>query len=121
MREKKENSIPRNDFDCIINKTPLSGRTNRFVSGDAPSKYLERLKKNAGASSEEFDQILRSHVVNPAFMYSDDFNGFLNDRKERILAKIENAMGKKIARDQVIKEEGLFVDDSYDNEDEING
>jgi len=117
---KKENNIHRDDFDCIINKTPLSGRTNRIVSGDAPSKYLERLKKNAGASDEEFEQILRSHVVNPAFMYSDDFNGFLNDRKERILEKIENAMGKKIARDQVIKEEGLFVDDSYDNEDEIN-
>jgi hypothetical protein len=41
----EKNNIPRNEFDCIINKTPLSGRTNRIVSGDAPSKYLERLKK----------------------------------------------------------------------------
>jgi hypothetical protein len=106
-----KNSIPRDDFDSIINKTPLSGRTNRIVSGDAPSKYLTRLKKNAGASDDEFEQILRSHVVNPEFMYVDDFNGFLNDRKERILEKIENAMGKKIARDQREPEEGVFIDD----------
>jgi len=106
-----KNDILRDDFDSIINKTPLSGRTNRIVSGDAPSKYLARLKKNAGASDEEFEQILRSHVVNPEFMYVDDFNGFLNDRKERILEKIEIAMGKKIARDQREPEEGVFIDD----------
>lgn len=106
-----KNNILRDDFDSIINKTPLSGRTNRIVSGDAPSKYLARLKKNAGAFDEEFEQILRSHVVNPEFMYVDDFNGFLNDRKERILEKIENAMGKKIARDQREPEEGVYIDD----------
>ncbi|MFA5229847.1 MAG: DUF262 domain-containing protein, partial [Candidatus Paceibacterota bacterium] len=31
--EKKENAISRSDYDSIINKTPLSGRTNRIVSG----------------------------------------------------------------------------------------
>ena len=87
------------------------------MSGDAPSKYLERLKKNAGASDEEFEQILRSHVVNPEFMYIDDFNGFLNDRKERILEKIENAMGKKIARDQREPEEGVYIDDGEEIEE----
>ena len=114
--EKKENNIPRNDFDCIINKTPLSGRTNRIVSGDAPSKYLARLKKNAGASDEEFEQILRSHVVNPEFMYIDDFYGFFNDRKESILEKIEKAMGKKIARDQREQEEGIFIENEETND-----
>lgn len=115
-----KNDILRDDFDSIINKTPLSGRTNRIVSGDAPSKYLVRLKKNAGASDEEFEQILRSHVVNPEYMYKDDFSGFLNDRKERILEKIENAMGKRILRDQVDQEEGSFVDDNSDMEDDGN-
>ena len=60
----EKNKIYRGDFDCIINKTPLSGRTNRIVSGDAPSKYLERLKKHAGVSDNEFNDILLSHVVN---------------------------------------------------------
>ncbi len=66
--ENKNNNISRNDFDCIVNKTPLSGRTNRIVSGDAPSKYLERLKKHAGVSEEEFNKILLSHVVKPEYM-----------------------------------------------------
>src|SRR5690554_1479165 len=56
-----KNNILREDYDCIINKTPLSGRTNRIVSGDAPSKYLDRLKKNAGVNDVEFEEILMSH------------------------------------------------------------
>jgi len=116
--EKKENKIPRYDYDCIINKTPLSGRTNRIVSGDSPSKYLERLKKHAGASEAEFDAILRSHAVKPDFMYIDDFYGFFTDRKERILQKIEAAMGKTIMRNQVELEEGAYIDDGSDIEDD---
>ena len=115
-----KNDIPRGDFDCIINKTPLSGRTNRIVSGDAPSKYLNRLKKNAGVSDEEFDSILKSHVVNPEFMYVDDFYDFFTDRKNRILTKIEDAMCKKIVRDQQDQEEGQFIDVTVDEEDVEN-
>jgi hypothetical protein len=98
-----------------VNKTPLSGRTNRIVSGDAPSKYLERLKKHAGVFVSEFETILKSHVVNPDFMYNDDFYGFFADRKNQILQRIELAMGKTIVRDQLIPEEGTFVDDTVDN------
>lgn len=113
----EKNNIPRNDFDCIINKTPLSGRTNRIVSGDAPSKYLERLKKHAGVSDEEFNDILLSHVVNPEFMYKDDFYGFFSNRKEQILQRIERAMGKQIPREQMMEEEGRFVDNTIEDEE----
>lgn len=115
--EKPENKISRNDFDCIINKTPLSGRTNRIVSGDAPSKYLERLKKHAGVSDEEFINMLKSHVVNPDFMYNDDFNGFFAHRKDQILQRIERAMGKNILRDQILQEEGKFVEEAAEEDD----
>ena len=113
----EKNNIPRDDFDCIINKTPLSGRTNRIVSGDAPSKYLERLKKRAGVSDSEFNDILRSHVVSPDYMYKDDFYGFFNNRKEQILQRIEKAIGKQIPRDQLIEEEGKFVDNSIEDDE----
>jgi hypothetical protein len=43
-------------------------------------------------------------------MYKDDFKGFFNDRKERILQKIEKAMGKAIMREQSLTEEGEYVD-----------
>ena len=110
--EREENGIPRNDFDSIINKTPLSGRTNRIVSGDAPSRYLERLKKHAGVTDDEFNSILKSHVVNPDFMYCDDFNGFFTDRKEKLLQRIEQAMGKIIVRDIPFQEEGIYNESS---------
>ena len=112
-----KNNISRSDYDCIINKTPLSGRTNRIVSGDAPSKYLERLKKHAGVTDAEFNDILLSHAVNPEFMYNDDFYKFFSHRKEQILQKIEKAMKKQISREQFI-EEGEFVND-IDIEDEL--
>jgi hypothetical protein len=110
------NSIPRSDYDCIINKTPLSGKTNKIVSGDAPSKYLERLRENAGVGEAEFNTILMSHVLEPAHMYKDDFKQFLDDRKERILQKIEKAMNKKIPRDVTPDEEGVFVDETIEEE-----
>ena len=60
----------------------------------------------------------RGLTVNPDFMYSDDFNGFFNNRKELILQRIENAMEKQIPREQLIEEEGKFIDISIEEDDE---
>jgi hypothetical protein len=76
----EKNGICKDDYNCIINKTPLSSRTNRIVSGDAPSKYLVRLQKRAEVEDDEFQNILNSHVLSPEFLYNDDFIGFFNDR-----------------------------------------
>lgn len=116
----ENNNILRNDYDCIINKTPLSGRTNRIISGDAPSKYLLRLKKRAGVSDDEFYSILKSHVLDAKFLFSDDFYGFFKDRKEKILQKIEKAMGKSIARDVAEVEEGEYIESEMHDDDLID-
>jgi len=107
----EKNEISKDDYNCIINKTPLSGRTNRIVSGDAPSKYLIRLQKNAGVSNEEFLEILESHVLSPELLYTDDFEKFFSDRKERILKRIEKATNKDIPREAEQVEEGIYVED----------
>ncbi len=114
--ENKKNNIPRKDYDCIINKTPLSGRTNRIVSGDAPSKYLGRLKKHAGVKEEEFNKILESHVLSPEYLSTDNFYGFFADRKENILKRIEKAMGKTIHRESTQVEEGDFIEEEFEEE-----
>ncbi len=103
----EKNGIRRSEYNSIVNKTPLSGRTNRIVGGDAPSRYLERLKKHAGVGDDEFEEILRSHAVDTEYMRRDDFNGFYADRRERILRRIEDAMGKEIPRGEA-PEEGEF-------------
>jgi hypothetical protein len=111
-----KNGISKDDYNCIINKTPLSGRTNRIVGGEAPSKYLVRLQKHAGVSDEEFQDILKSHVLSPKFLYADDFVGFFNDRKERILQRIEKAMNKPILREIVQGEEGVYIGEDAEDE-----
>ncbi len=104
-----KNSKNKDDYDCIINKTPLSGRTNRVVSGDAPSKYLERIKKHAGVDDQKFNDILQTHVLDISHLYNDNFEEFFKDRKERILQRIEKAIGKQILRDSAIQEEGTYI------------
>jgi hypothetical protein len=107
----EENGISKDDYNCIINKTPLSSRTNRIIRGDAPSKYLVRLQKRAEVGDDEFQNILKSHVLSPEFLYNDDFISFFNDRKEKILRRIEKAMNKKIPREGT-QEEGVYVDEN---------
>ncbi len=115
----ENNKIPKSDYDTIINKTPLSKGTNIFVGGEAPSKYLLRLEKKAKISSENIDNILRTHVINPEFVRSDRFYDFIDDRKESIFKLIEKAMGKPIIRDaQNNSEEGIFIDSEVDEEQE---
>ena len=115
----ENNKIPKSDYDTIINKTPLSKGTNIFVGGEAPSKYLLRLEKKAKVSSEDIDNLLRTHVINPELVRSDRFYDFIDDRKESIFKLMENAMGKPIIRDaQNINEEGTFIDNDIDEEEQ---
>ena len=115
----ENNKIPKSDYDTIINKTPLSKGTNIFVGGEAPSKYLLRLEKKAKISSEDIDNLLRTHVINPELVRSDRFYDFIDDRKESIFKLMENAMGKPIIRDaQNINEEGTFIDNDIDEEEQ---
>ena len=94
-----------------IEKTSLSGRTNRIVGGEAPSKYLVRLQKHAEVSDDEFQNILKSHVLSPELLYADDFECFFIDRKEKILQRIEKAMNKSIPREAIQTEEGVYMDE----------
>ena len=115
----ENNKIPKSDYDTIINKTPLSKGTNIFVGGEAPSKYLLRLEKKAKVSTEDIDNLLRTHVINPELVRSDRFYDFIDDRKESIFKLMENAMGKPIIRDaQNINEEGTFIDNDIDEEEQ---
>jgi len=95
----KRQGISSDLYNSIINKTPLSARTNRIIQGHAPSKYLERIQKHAGYDTQKMDAVLRSHVIDPILLRSDDFTGFFEARKEAILTRIELAMGKPAARE----------------------
>lgn len=86
-------------FDSIINKTPLSYRTNRIIGGVAPSEYLRKLEKGNNStppiSADKLDNYLRTHLIDPALLRADAFEAFMEDRQKRLLGLIEQAMGKE--------------------------
>ena len=94
----KNQGIKPEVFDSIINKTPLSYRTNRMIGGVAPSEYLAKLeeggKETPPIARETLDSYLRSHLISPDFLRSDQFDVFMENRQKSLLSLIEKAMGK---------------------------
>lgn len=85
-------------FNSIINKTPISYKANRMIGGKAPSKYLAQIRDHAQVriSDAEQDEILKTHLINPAVLRADNFQGFYADRKAALIRVIEKAMGKAV-------------------------
>jgi hypothetical protein len=54
----RKNGIDAKDYDSIINKTPLTYRTNRIIGGNAPNVYLRKLRQNQGIDEARQGQIL---------------------------------------------------------------
>ena len=94
----KTNGIKPAVFDSIINETPLSYRTNRTIGGVAPIQYPAKLEKGSDKtppiSNEKLDAYLKSHLIDPALLRSDNFAAFMDDRQKQLLGMIERAMGK---------------------------
>lgn len=96
-------------YDSIINKTPLTYRTNRIIGGAAPSDYLGKLEAGNATTPpidrDRLDSYLASHLIDPALLRANDFDAFMADRQKRLLVLIEQALGKPVYRGDV-QEEG---------------
>jgi hypothetical protein len=105
------------EYDSIINKTPLSGRTNRIIGGVAPSEYLAKLETGGTESPPiapaTLDACIRSHLIDPANLRSNSFEAFIADRQSQLLGLIEQATGQTIGRDA---EAGVSADAETDDE-----
>lgn len=104
-------------YDSIINKTPLSYRTNRIIGGVAPSHYIAKLEKGNEATpsidGNRLDVYLQSHLIDPSLLRADSFEAFMEDRQKRLLALIEQATGKA-AYTGSVQEEGEDVEGDED-------
>ena len=103
-------------FDSIINKTPLSYRTNRIIGGVAPSDYVAKLEKgntkNPPIDGDKLEVYLRSHLIDPGLLRADRFEDFMQDRQQRLLGLIEQAMGKAAYTGKIVEEgEDIESDD----------
>jgi hypothetical protein len=113
----KQHGIKPAVFDSIINKTPLSYKTNRIIGGVAPSDYLAKLEQgNATTPPLErarLEGYLASHLIDPSLLRADDFEAFMADRQKRLLALIEQATGK-VAYAGSAPEEGTDLEGDQD-------
>jgi len=111
----QEAGIAKLIYDSIINKAPLTARTNRIIGGDAPSEYLARIEVD-GADAEEVDRRLRSHLVDSSLLRNDDFEAAFRKRRDELVVLIEKAIGKPV----IITEgesDGAFNEDPTEIED----
>jgi len=112
----KKTGISKQVYDSIINKTPLTARTNRIIGGVAPSEYLARIEGD-GAEPEEVNSRLRSHLVDPALLRTDDFESAFRKRRNELVALIEKAIGKPVIITEPPEADGDFDEDPTEIED----
>jgi hypothetical protein len=98
--------------ESIVNKTPLTARTNRIVGGNAPSEYLSSLERNHEVPADDLDKNLTSHFIEPDYIRSDQFEAFFRSRSEALLNAITKAMGKVLEHDP----SEAWLPDDTDNE-----
>ena len=96
----RRNGIGDKDYNSIINKTPLTARTNRRLGGRAPSLYEKTILEDAKNEADALE-IVRSHRINDELLFADDFWGFYRDRATQLIGLIEDATGKAATVDDI--------------------
>ena len=101
--------------NCIVNKAALDARTNRYIGGSAPSRYLARIQTGEGIEPHVLNGFLLSHDIDPISLRRDDFGQFFNQRFESFLGHVERVMGKPVNR-RPDRDESPFADRDSDIE-----
>lgn len=96
-------------WNSVVNKTPITYRTNREIGGVAPSKYIEKIETKGKVKSDVLNEYLETHWLDVGFCRTDNFEGHIIFRAKKLLDAIEKAMGKTISgrdSEEVIKSFG---------------
>lgn len=112
----RQKGLEKEHYDSIVNKTPLSAKTNRMIGGKAPSDYLQKIQNEQNMSKERMDDILCSHVITPELLRENRFDKFFEERAAELLSRIERATGKEVDIEDLDK---LSLDGEYLEEEEL--
>ena len=111
----RKQGIPAEVYNSVINKTPLTARTNRILSKDAPSVYLARLERGGIDSppipTADIDGFLQTHLIEPKLLRTDDFEGFFRARQASLLGLIREATGQSVYGGEATNEPEVDVPD----------
>lgn len=88
--------LPREKWNSVVNKAPLSAETNRSIGGDAPKVYLTRIETSKKVDPAALDGFLLTHCVPVAALRGNDFDSFIQQRARSLLSLIEAATGKTV-------------------------
>ena len=88
---------PREKWNSVVNKTPISYSTNREIGGVAPGKYLDKIAQKGQVAVPVLDSYLESHWLNVTACRTDNFDKHIIERAKKLLDAIESAMGKAIS------------------------
>lgn len=80
--------------NSIVNKTPLSLRAAKSMTGSPPA-YLKTLVLESGMRPEWFDDVLATHLIDSAALHSGDFDLFYESRAKQLRDLVMTAMGKR--------------------------
>ncbi|RKH22398.1 DUF262 domain-containing protein [Corallococcus sp. AB030] len=113
-----DRSIPPRVFNAIVNKTAISYKANRMIGGKAPSLYLKQIQDHAQVQIKDtvMDDILKSHVIDPAILRADSFEAFYTARKMALLGLVERAMGKASSEASPVAADDGDIDDEDEGE-----
>jgi hypothetical protein len=95
----EQQGITSSDYNSILNKTPLTAKTNRVIGGRAPSVYLKRLAGSAETTTDEIAANVAAHLIDVTPLLADDYQGYVVARERALLALIGAAMGKPALSD----------------------
>jgi hypothetical protein len=93
----EKRNYPKEKWNSVVNKTPMTGSTNREIGGVAPTRYLSKIENKGKVSAEALDEYISTHWIDAACMRSDDFDNHIVNRAKVILVAIEKAIGKTIS------------------------
>lgn len=89
----------------VLNRTPMGDRTQVVIGDTPPSRYLPRVQSKSLMNDAEFDAMLATHLLRAEYLHSSNAEAFFADRREKLLAMVEEAIGKPVVRD--VDEEDL--------------
>ncbi len=96
----RKQGIEPKKYNSLVNRTPLSAKTNRKIGSKAPSAYLKQFELS-GTSPSRLNEMLRSHAIDPQKLRRDDFEGFFVARTQALMELIGKAMGKSFPEQPV--------------------
>lgn len=105
----EKNNLPKEKWNSVVNKTPISYSTNREIGGVAPSEYLKKIEEKGQVDYNSLNDYLQTHLIDVSAARSNDFEKHIVLRAKLLLDAIEKATGKIISgkdSDEVISKFG---------------